>query len=116
MKNRPFTARLDFAWTGIRTCWHTERSFRTHGACAILAITALPLIRPAPIWWALVGLAVTLVLAFELVNSALERLIDHLHPELHPEIKQVKDMAAGSVLVISFGAMVVAASLAATLR
>lgn len=116
MKNRPFTARLGFAWAGIRACWRTERSFRSHGACAVLAIAALLLIRPAPVWWALVGLAVALVLAFELVNSAFERLIDHLHPEIHPEIQRVKDMAAGGVLVISLGALIVAASLAATLR
>jgi len=116
MKNRPLTVRLGFAWAGIGACWHNERSFRAHATSAILVIAALLLIRPAAIWWALAGLAIALVMGFELVNSALERLIDHLHPELHPEIKQVKDMAAGAVLVISCGAIVVAASLAATLR
>jgi diacylglycerol kinase (ATP) len=116
MKNRPLVARLGFALAGIRACWRTERSFRTHIVCAALAFAALLAIRPAPVWWALVGLAVALVLALELVNSALERLIDHLHPAIHPEIKLVKDMAAGGVLVISLGALAVAASLAATLR
>ena len=62
-----------------------------------------------------VGLATCLVLALELVNSAFERLIDHLHPEIHPEIRLVKDMAAGGVLVISVGALIVAAALAASL-
>ncbi|MET0370457.1 MAG: diacylglycerol kinase [Sphingobium sp.] len=38
--------------------------------------------RPAPIWWAIVLLVSTLVMAFEVLNSALERLIDHLHPEI----------------------------------
>jgi len=115
MKNRPFAARLGFALAGIRACWRTERSFRTHAICAVLAMAALLLIRPMPVWWALVGLATTMVLAFELVNSAFERLIDHLHPGMHPEIRLVKDMAAGGVLVISLGALAVAASLAATL-
>jgi undecaprenol kinase len=115
MKNRSFAARLGFALAGIRACWRTERSFRTHTACAIFTVAALLAIRPAPLWWAMVGLAITLVLAFELVNSAFERLIDHLHPDIHPEIKLVKDMAAGGVLVISLGALLVAGSLAATL-
>lgn len=115
MKNRSLATRLGFALAGIRACWHTERSFRTHVVCALLALIALLVIRPAPVWWALVGLVVALVLAFELINSAFERLIDHLHPEIHPEIKLVKDMAAGGVLVISIGALLIATSLAAGL-
>jgi undecaprenol kinase len=54
-------------------------------------------------------------LALEVINSAFERLIDHLHPELHSEIGLIKDMAAGSVLLISIGALVIAGALAATL-
>ena len=45
------------------------------------------------------------------MNSALERLIDHVHPEIHPEIGFVKDMAAGAVLVISVGSVIVGAAL-----
>jgi diacylglycerol kinase (ATP) len=115
MKNRPFAARLGFALVGIRFCWRTERSFRTHVGCAAAAVAALLAIRPAPVWWALIGLVMALVLAFELINSAIERLIDHLHPDIHAEIKRVTDMAAGGVLVISLGALGVGASLAATL-
>lgn len=115
MKNRSFATRLGFALAGIRACWRAERSFRTHTVCATFAIIALLLIRPAPLWWAMVCLAIALVLALELINSAFERLIDHLHPDIHPEIKLVKDMAAGGVLVMSLGAFIVAASLAATL-
>ena len=63
----------------------------------------------------MVGLAVMLVLALELVNSAFERLIDHLHPEIHPEIRSVKDMAAGGVLLLSLGSVIVACALAFSL-
>ena len=44
-----------------------------------------------------------------------ERLIDHLHPEIHPEIRSVKDMAAGGVLLLSMGALLVAGALAASM-
>jgi diacylglycerol kinase len=50
-----------------------------------------------------------MVLAIELVNSALETLMDRLHPDVHPEIRVVKDMAASAVLVVSFGALFVGA-------
>ena len=115
MKNRPFHIRLGFAFSGIGECWRTESSFRTHVVIGALVLVGMIALRPAPIWWAVVGLAITLVLALELVNSAFERLIDHLHPEIHPEIRWVKDMAAGGVLLLSLGSVIVAAALAASL-
>jgi len=51
------------------------------------------------------------VLALELLNSAVEGVIDLLHPGLHPEIKAIKDMIAGAVLIVSLAALVVALSL-----
>ena len=108
MKNRNFVERLGFALAGILVAARRERSFRTHLAFAALTALALLILRPAPIWWALVTLVVSLVLAFELVNSALEAVIDRLHPERHDDIRIAKDMLAGAVLVISLAALVVA--------
>jgi diacylglycerol kinase (ATP) len=51
------------------------------------------------------------VLAAELFNTALEQLADRLHPEQHPQIRIAKDCAAAAVLVVSIGAIVVAAAL-----
>jgi diacylglycerol kinase (ATP) len=109
MKNKPFYKRLGFAITGIAEGWRLEKSFRMHVTFAILAVVALSLLRPAPIWWAVVILTAGLVLAVELINGALEALIDHLHPELHPRIRIVKDMAAGGVLIVAVCALLVAA-------
>ena len=72
------------------------------------ASTALARLKPAPIWGALVVVAATAVLSAELFNTALERLADHLHPERHPEIRVLKDCAAGAVLIASIRAMGVA--------
>ncbi len=41
------------------------------------------------------------------VNAAVEYLIDHLHPDIAPQIKLAKEMAAGAVLVVSLGALCV---------
>jgi len=112
MKNQPFASRLGFALTGVLSALRSERSFRVH-AIAVVAVTALLVwLRPAPLWWAVVALACAMVLAAELVNTAMERLADHLHPEVHPGIRQVKDCAAAAVLVASVGALAVAAALA----
>lgn len=111
MKNRPLYQRIGFALAGWREGWRRERSLRTHGVFAGLAGLALIVLRPPPVWWALVAVVVALVIALELINSALEGLIDLLHPGVHPEIKVVKDMVAGAVLSISIAALLVAAAL-----
>lgn len=111
MKNRSFGERIGFALAGWRAAWRRERSFRTQAIAALLALVALLILRPAPIWWAILALTCALVLALELINSALEAVIDLLHPGLHPEIKAAKDMLAGAVLAISVAALIVAAAL-----
>jgi undecaprenol kinase len=107
MKKRPFRERLGFALEGLRTGWRLERSFRTQALLAGVAAFALIVLRPAPVWWAIVAVTCALVLALELLNSAMEAVIDLLHPGLHPSIKIAKDMLAGAVLTISIAAMVV---------
>ncbi len=111
MKNRSFGQRIGFALAGWCAAWRRERSFRTQAMAALLALAALVILRPAPIWWAIVALTCALVLALELINSALEAVIDLLHPGLHPEIKAAKDMLAGAVLAISVAALIVGAAL-----
>ncbi|ATY30678.1 diacylglycerol kinase [Sphingomonas psychrotolerans] len=107
MKNRPFRERMGFAFEGIRTGWRREASFRTQTILAGVALLALILLRPAPIWWGLVAVTCALVLALELLNSAMEAVIDLLHPDIHPSIKVAKDMLAGAVLAISIAAVIV---------
>jgi diacylglycerol kinase len=110
-KNQAFHKRLRYALAGIRETWRREKSFRTQTAAAGVVVLALLAIRPSATWWALVGFVVFIVLAMELVNAALETLIDHLHPDVHPQIRIVKDMAAGAVLLVAMGAVAVAAIL-----
>jgi undecaprenol kinase len=109
MKNRTFSERLTFALSGLREGWHRERSFRTQVGCGILAILALIVLRLGAQWWAIVSVVIAMVLAHELINGAMEMLMDHLHPDVHPKIRVVKDMAAASVLLLSIAALAVAA-------
>ena len=110
-KNQPFVSRLRFATAGIVHGLRTENSLRTQALVLLLVLILLGLLRPAPMWWALVILAGSAVVSAELFNTAVERLADHLHPDLHPEIRVVKDCAAGGVLVSALGAVGVAVAL-----
>jgi len=110
-KNLSFARRLRFALAGLAHALRAERSLQTQAVCFALVMIALAVLRPEPHWWALVILASAAVLAAELFNTALEHLADHLHPELHPAIRIVKDCAAGAVLLTASGAVAVAVAL-----
>ena len=114
-KNRSFHVRLLFALQGLAHGLRTEASLRTQGVCAAAALTALLVLRPAAVWWALVLLASAGVLAAELLNTAIEHLADELHPHDSPGIRAVKDCAAAAVLVAVLGALGVGVALAAHL-
>ena len=107
MKNKGMRHRLGFAWAGITAAWRNERSFRTQVGFTIALPVALLLLQVSAVWWAICLTIALLVLAAELFNTALESLIDHLHPEIHPAIKIAKDCAAGAVLLLSGGAVIV---------
>ena len=110
MKNQAFLYRLGFAMAGLKTAWRTESSFKTHVLAAVVVLAVLLWLQPAPLWWAIAALTVGFVLAAEVLNTAVEGLADHLHPEQHPAIKAVKDCAAGAVLVATIAALAVAAA------
>jgi undecaprenol kinase len=114
-KNRSFAARLGYAWAGLRLAVRSERSLRTQLLVLAGVILGMGWLHPAAVWWALVGLVSSAVIAAELFNTALEHLADHLHPEQHAKIQAVKDCAAAAVLVLAMGALLVAAALALSL-
>jgi len=102
---------MGFALAGLRHGLRTERSVRFEAAVLVLVVVALAVLRPEPLWWAATALASAGVLAAELLNTAIEALADHLSPELHPQIRVVKDCAAAAVFVSVLGALVVGAAL-----
>jgi diacylglycerol kinase (ATP) len=111
-KSQPFPLRLKYALVGVGHALRHELSFRIQCGTLAAALAALLLLRPGALWWALVGLSGSAVLAAELLNTAIEQLADALHPEDSPAIRVVKDCAAGAVLVAALGALAVAVALA----
>lgn len=111
-KNQPLARRLRFAAAGFLHGLAAERSLRLQVILFGLVVIALLILEPGALWWALVMVASAAVLAAELFNTALERLADHLHPDVHPQIRIVKDCAAGAVLLSVLGAIGVAIALA----
>jgi diacylglycerol kinase (ATP) len=114
LKNRSLWRRSGYALNGIFAGLNREGSLRLELAVAAAALILLAWLRPPAVWWAIGVLIMASVLAAELINSAIEALADHLHPTLHAEIRVVKDMAAGAILVLNLAALVVLALLLMT--
>ena len=107
-KNRALPARMGFALRGLAHALRSERSLRLQAGAFVLVLMALIVLHARPVWWALVLLASGAVLTAELLNTAVERLADELHPQDSPGIGLVKDCAAAAVLVASLAAVAVA--------
>ena len=101
-KNREFTASFEFALTGIITAFKEERNMRKHLVSAILVVLAGLIFRVSVTEWLFLLMAVFLVIALEIVNSAIENVVD-LASNYHFSMlaKNAKDMAAGAVFIIS---------------
>ncbi|HEU5443468.1 MAG TPA: diacylglycerol kinase [Steroidobacteraceae bacterium] len=97
---------------GLLYALRTERSIRLEAMLLVLVLAALVVIHPGPLWWAAVLMASAAVLAAELLNTAIEALADHLSPDIHPQIRIVKDCAAAAVFVAVSGAIGVGIALA----
>lgn len=106
-KNRTLTASLEFALTGVVNAFKEERNMKKHAVSALLAVIAGLIFRVSTIEWLFLFLAIFLVMAFEIVNSAIENVVD-LASNYHFSMlaKNAKDMAAGAVLMISGFALV----------
>jgi diacylglycerol kinase (ATP) len=110
-KNLTFGKRVRFALTGLVHALRAERSLRTQAGCLLVVGVALIYLHPPAVWWAMVSVGAAGVFAAELFNTAVEQLADHVQPELHPQIRIVKDCAAAAVLCAALGALGVGVAL-----
>jgi diacylglycerol kinase (ATP) len=110
-KNQAFAARLGFALRGLAYALRTEHSLKIQLVVLVMVVAALVVLKPGALWWALVLIASSAVIAAELFNTAVEHLADELHPQVSAGIGLVKDCAAAAVLVAVLGALAVAAAL-----
>lgn len=101
-----------YAWAGISYAFATQRNFRIHVTIGSLTIGLGLLLHLDAVKMSVIGLTIGLVLAMELLNTALESVVDlTIEQNYHPLAKIAKDCAAGAVLISALGAVLVASSL-----
>ncbi len=96
-----------YASCGIKILLTNEHNAWIHLFAAACVITAGFLLRISKPDWIAIIIVTGFVFAMEAVNSSIEKLADFVSPEKHEQIKKVKDMAAGGVLISSIIALLV---------
>ena len=88
-----------FALNGLKILILEEHNARIHLVAAILVVIAGILLKISNAEWVAVTFSIGLVFALETINSAIENLADFISPDKNDQIKKVKDLSAGAVLI-----------------
>jgi len=105
--NRTIIARVRDSFSGLREAWHRDRAFRVHGFFALAAVTALMVARPSIPWVLACLVLLAAGMATELINAAIEALLDRIHPDTHSEIGAAKEMTSAAAFVINATAVII---------
>ncbi|MEW6661583.1 MAG: diacylglycerol kinase family protein [Bacillota bacterium] len=105
-KQRGLPDRFGDAWDGILEAVRTQKNMRVHLAAAVVVLAAAGFFRLNHLETALLLFAIALVLICEMINTAVEALVDLVINTYHPLARRIKHIAAGAVLLAAITAVV----------
>lgn len=91
-----------WSWQGWCAAWRSEKSLRQWSVVNVLSAGLAFLLDLSSAERALILALGLLILAAELANTALEEIVDHLSPDLHPFAKKAKDCGSAMVALTAF--------------
>lgn len=95
-----------FAGQGIIALFRYENNAKVHLLIAGVVVLSGFWLDMSRIEWAVILTQIGLVWAAEAINTAIEKLCDFVSPGLHPQIKAIKDMSSGAVLILAITAVI----------
>jgi len=98
---------FSFAFNGLKILMTEEHNARIHLVAAICAVIASIVFEISAFEWIAVMVAIGLVFALELMNSAIESIADFVASEKNEKIKKIKDLSAAGVLISAITALIV---------
>lgn len=107
MKNKKLINSFKYAFKGIGSSLKSERNMKIHFAMMALVIMAGILLNISMWEWIICFILFGLVISLEMVNTAIEIIVDMVSPEYNLKAGHVKDIAAGAVLVNAIVAFIV---------
>ena len=106
-KNQNFFKALKNAINGIIYTWNTQRNFKIQIVFALIAILLGILLKLSNIEWVILIIIIFLVLITELLNTAIETVVDLYTMEYNEKAKIAKDASAGAVTLIAICSVIV---------
>ncbi|MGN6163680.1 MAG: diacylglycerol kinase [Flavisolibacter sp.] len=98
-----------YAWSGLKALMRTEHNAWIHLALTIAAVASGFILKISKGEFLAIIIVMTIVWMAEILNTAVEKTMDFISLEKHPQIKLVKDLAAAAVLITAFAALLVGA-------
>lgn len=95
-----------YAWKGYGHCVGKEQNLNLHLIASGAVVIAGFVSGITRMEWMVVILCIGMVIAAELFNTSIEKLVDLVSPDHHPIAGQVKDIAAGAVLICAVAAAI----------
>ena len=96
-----------YAFEGITAAIKEEPNLKFHLLVAILVVTSGIYFNVTKFEWVILIIAIGLVIALELTNTAIEAIVDSFTEEQHPKAKYAKDIAAAAVMVSAIATAIV---------
>jgi diacylglycerol kinase len=107
-KNASLPESFRCALQGIADAWKNERNMKIHVSATVIALLAAFTLGLERWEWLFLSSAVFLVFTMEMLNTALERVVDLFTSEFHPLARLAKNAAAGAALLAALYALTVA--------
>lgn len=105
---KKFFKRFSFAFQGLSFLILKDKNIRFHLYLLAILIAFAFFFKISSLEWIAVLTCSSLVICFEALNTIIERISDKIESNIHPEIKIIKDAAAGVVLIASIFSLVIA--------
>ena len=106
-KTKKLINSFKYAIEGIVSSFKTERNMKIHIFIMILVIIAGIILKISALDWIILVIMFALVISGELFNTTFETVVDMITKERNEKAKLAKDIAAGAVLVLAIGSIIV---------
>lgn len=97
-----------YAFNGLVYTFRTQLNFKIHCISAVLVVLLGLYTKLTTAEWLWIALAIAMVLVLELINTAIEILVDLVSPQKQTKAGLIKDIAAAAVLIAAFLALAIA--------
>lgn len=96
------------AFRGFVSAAKSERNLKIHVLAMVIVVTAGAYAKIKLMHWLILVVLIGMVISAELLNTAIEKLVDLVKPDYNKDAGKIKDIAASAVLITSISALIIA--------